>query len=440
MRRACLALSAWLVAACACAAPEGSIAQTPAEAAGRQVLVMLSLPPEHFRPDSGYTGGYAGGPANAQDTVGHTSRRAEAEQLARKHGLTLVGSWPMGVLGVDCYVLQLPTERDAARTPQREAEALAQDGPVLWAQPMNVFRAQGAPAQAAVHAPVPNDPLYPLQPAAQAWRLADLHELATGRRVRVAIVDSGVEQAHPDLAGQVLAAENFVDGQPFAAEMHGTAVAGIIAAHADNGIGIAGVAPGARLLALRACWQQSMADTLCTSLSLAKALQFALAERAEIVNMSLSGPKDRLLDRLIDVLQARGISVVAAADPHQADGGFPASHPGVLAVTDDAATVRGALLLAPGRDVPTTVPGGAYRLLSGASYAAAHVTGLVALQRELNPGFSSRSQPDLAFRPGGGVDTCATLLRVAGSRTGACAEPQARIPTASAQPQDPKPP
>jgi subtilisin family serine protease len=64
----------------------------------------------------------------------------------------------------------------------------------------------------------------------------------------VAVVDSGVDAEHPDLAGQLALRRNFVDAVPDAAEAHGTAVAGIIAARADNGIGIAGVAPGAR------CW------------------------------------------------------------------------------------------------------------------------------------------------------------------------------------------
>src|SRR5207249_4865370 len=141
---------------------------------------------------------------------------------------------------------------------------------------------QGSEAASAVQH---NDPLYPTQPAAHAWRLSELHELATGRNVRVAVVDSGVEQTHPDLAGQVLVAENFVDGRPYAAERHGTAVAGIIGARADDGIGIVGIAPQARLMALRACWQESTDDTLCTSLSLAKALLFAITHEAEVVNV-----------------------------------------------------------------------------------------------------------------------------------------------------------
>jgi subtilisin family serine protease len=98
-----------------------------------------------------------------------------------------------------------------------------------------------------------------------------VRKAATGRKVTVAVVDSGIESNHPDLAGQVAVEENFVDGQKYVAELHGTAVAGVIAARAGNGVGIEGVAPDARLLALRACWQAGSA-TRCNSFTLAKAI------------------------------------------------------------------------------------------------------------------------------------------------------------------------
>ncbi|MFL6728825.1 MAG: S8 family peptidase, partial [Sphingomicrobium sp.] len=130
------------------------------------------------------------------------------------------------------------------------------------------------------------------------WRLAELHELATGRGVKVAVIDSGIEARHPDLAGQLTVNRNFIAGRAPAFEQHGTGVAGIIAAKADNHIGIAGVAPGARLLGLRACWQASSIRTVCDSFSLVKALYFAVGQKAEVINMSLSGPDDRLLTEL----------------------------------------------------------------------------------------------------------------------------------------------
>ena len=76
------------------------------------------------------------------------------------------------------------------------------------------------------------------------------------------------------------------------------------------------------------------------------------------------------------------VVVVAAVDPKAFDGGFPASHPGVVAVSDDVATSAPGAVVAPGRDAPTTEPGGRFALVSGSSYAAAHVSGLFALLRE----------------------------------------------------------
>jgi subtilisin family serine protease len=364
-------------------------------AVNQQVLLLLRLPQEHYRPESAYSGGYGNG-------VAHGARRRVAAALAREHGLTLATDWALPLLGVDCYVMVVPTDQ----APEVVAQALSRDPRVAWAQTMNVYRTRGH-----------NDPLYPLQPAARAWYLSDLHDLSTGRNVRVAVVDSGVDEQHPDLAGQVALKENFVDGRRDVPELHGTAVAGIIVARADNGIGIVGVAPNARLLALRACWQESSQATLCTSLSLAMALHFAITHEAGVINLSLSGPPDRLLDRLLDLALSRSITVVGAVDPGQADGGFPASHAGVVAVTDgtDEAALASALV-APGRDVMTTLPGARWNLVSGPSYAAAHVAGLFALMREGLPVHAvPPSIASVVSFSTGEIDACATLMGVAGS-------------------------
>ena len=380
----------------ALAAPED-----PPEAsstAAHQVLLLLRLPPEHYRPESAYSGGYG-------DAAAHGARRRMAVALAREHGLTLASDWPLPLLSVDCYVMVVPADQK----PERVAQALSRDPRVEWAQAMSVYRTRAH-----------TDPLYPLQPAAQAWHLSELHESATGRDVRVAIIDSGVDEQHPDLAGQVALKENFVDGRPYVPEQHGTAVAGIIAARADNGVGIVGVAPDARLLALRACWEDVRHATLCTSLTLALALHFAIIHEAGVINLSLSGPPDRLLAGLLDAALARNITVVAAIDRGAPDGGFPASHAGVVAIADsgDPPTAT-AVLRAPGRDVPTTLPAGRWDLVSGSSYAAAHVAGLFALMREHLP---ARALPLSAISvvsyPRGDIDACATLARVAGD--GAC--------------------
>ena len=392
-------------------------AATPAAAdSAHQVLVLLRLPPDHFRPGGNYADSYG-------DGAGAAARRRVAQKIATAHGLTLVTSWPIPLAGVDCFVMTVPADQSL----ERVAQALARDPQVAGAQPMHVYRAQAstptprereAGGDLQLAEATHNDPLYRTQPAAQEWRLAELHKVATGRNVKVAVIDSMVDAAQPDLVGQILTLQDFVLDHPRIPEQHGTGVAGIIAAVADNHIGIAGVAPRARLMALRACWQEGASGAVCDTLSLAKALYFAIGHDAEVINLSLSGPPDPLLGRLIDVALGRGIVVVGALDPNVSDGGFPADHPGVVAVSDDPASAIPGALVAPGRETPTTQPGGRFAFVSGSSYAAAHVSGLFALMRERS-GKAATPVALITLKPGGGpIDTCASLLRAACPRPG----------------------
>jgi subtilisin family serine protease len=387
-----------------CAAAAAFALSVPALAQGsstmppeRQILVMVRHPPEHFRPNGAYGGGDYG------DDLSRSARERLAKGIARDHGLQFVDEWPMPMIGVDCFIMAVPDGRSTSAA----AEELSHDAKVAWAEPVQLYQAQGGTA-------VPNDPLYRAEPAARDWQLADLHQMATGRGIKVAVIDSGIQANHPDLSGQLLVNRNFVAGQSEVAEDHGTGVAGVIAAKADNGVGIVGVAPGARLLGLRACWQRGGANgpTVCDGLSLAKAIYFAVQDKADIINLSLSGPDDRLLRTLVDAALARGSVVVTAYDSKKPDGGFPASMPGVIAVSDGSfAGTSGRVYIAPGRDVPTTQPGGRWFLVNGSSFSAAHVSGLAALVRQRK---HSAHLTLVSDRPvGGTIDACATLQRAA---------------------------
>ncbi len=386
-------LAAWLIA---WAAPAfASAFADPATGAGEaQVLVMLHLPAPHYRPAANY-GSY-------EDAPGHAARRRIATALASAHGVTLESDWPMPVLGVDCYVMRVPPGLALADV----VRDLARDPRTQWAQPMNTFHGLDRHAES----------LYALQPGANLWHLRELHTLSTGRGVRIAILDSGVDANHPALAGRLSEDRNFVDATDPPAESHGTAVAGIIGAAAGDNARVVGIAPQARLLALRACWQESAEQTLCNSFTLAKAMQFAIQARADVINLSLGGPRDELLARLLDAARARGILTVAAVDPQAPDGGFPASHAGVLAVSDVATAIPA--LIAPGRDIPAPAPGGGYSFVSGTSFAAAEISGLVALVRQLAPTAAlGRTAAWVTFPASpsqaraGMVDACATLRK-----------------------------
>jgi hypothetical protein len=377
----------------------------------REILVMLRIPPDHHRSNASYGGDYG-------DQFTITIRRRVAQRIARRYGLEFVGDgWQMPLIRVDCYVMRVRPGELIESAMKR----IAGDPEIVWSQPMHVYQAQasGPPAN--------NDPLFALQPAATAWRLADLHRVTTGRGVIVAVVDSRIELSHPDLAGQFVTSQDFVDGRPGPPESHGTGIAGVIAAKEGNGQGISGVAPGARLMALRACWQTDQssptASTVCDSLSLARALHYAIEHGAGVINLSLSGPPDRLLAQLIEVASQRHITVVAAYDPRLPKGGFPASDPNVIAVANESLpSAPAGVYLAPGEDVPTTQPGGKWFLVNGSSYAAAHVSGLIALVREYR---TAPLPPLLAtmLSAGGVIDACATLLHASKPCNCACPKP-----------------
>jgi hypothetical protein len=390
-----LTIALLLALASALAVPAGALADpaTANVAPARQILVMLKAPPQHFRPGSSYGGSYG-------DTASLAMRNRTARGIARKNGFTLVDGWPMPLLGVDCYVMRVADGESIAAAIER----VSRDPNVAWSEPMQLYQGMGGVAS--------SDPLYAIEPAAQKWRLNDLHKVATGRGVSVAVIDSKVEVTHPDLEGRFIADKDFLSKDPPRAELHGTAVAGIIGAIGDNGIGIEGIAPDAQLMALRACWQTSgkgsNGATLCESLGLARALQYAIEHNAKVINLSLSGPPGPLLTKLISIALSRNMTVVAAFDPSLPNGGFPASMPGVIAVGDQALqNMPGNVYGAPGRDIPTTQPGGKWYLVNGTSYSVAHVSGLIALVRERRSG---RVAP-LVRRASGAIDACATLLR-----------------------------
>ncbi len=137
--------------------------KTAVPAHASQILVMLRIAPQHYRPNADYGAGYG-------DDVYRNARRRMAARIARKHGLILVSNWPMPLVGVDCFIMAVSDKRS---TDQAAAE-VSHDSAVEWAQPLQLYHTMGAAAQG-------GDPLAPLQPATKEWRLADLHQIATRR-------------------------------------------------------------------------------------------------------------------------------------------------------------------------------------------------------------------------------------------------------------------
>jgi subtilisin family serine protease len=301
-------------------------------------------------------------------------------QLAREHRLDRVEGWPIQSLEVYCEVLAVTDDRKL----EDVIAALAADPRVDLVQPMNLFDTQTSHY---------DDPYADLQSGAIEMEVEQAHQIATGRGVSIAIIDSAVDGSHPDLRGRVRFARNLVERHPIAhgGEVHGTAIAGIIASAVNNSEGIIGVAPDVNIAALRACWavaEDSIAAQ-CSSFSLARALEIAIGLNPNVINMSLAGPVDPLLSRLLDEVIARGIIVVAAqAETNESGHEFPASHPRVLSAHSSLEVLTPASpyhLAAPATEVLTTTPGAKYAFLTGNSLAAAHTAGVVALLMERDP-------------------------------------------------------
>ena len=218
----------------------------------------------------------------------------------------------------------------------------------------------------------------------------EAHTLAHGANVTIAVIDSGIDVRHPELANAI--ADSFdALGSKEGPHVHGTGVAGAIVAHAR----LMGSAPAARILAIRA-FGTAAKGAESTSFVVLKGLDYAAAHGAQIVNMSFAGPKDPLIERGIAAAAARGILMVAAggnAGP-KSPPLYPAANPNVIAVsaTDAqdklfAASNRGAYIAvaAPGVDIFLPAPDEKYQMTSGTSFSAAYVSGLAALMLERNP-------------------------------------------------------
>ena len=241
-----------------------------------------------------------------------------------------------------------------------------------------------------------------------------------GEGVTIAIIDSAVDRAHPDLASAIELSENFVisksDVDPLRTqgEAHGTAMAGVIVAQKGSTLGLAGIAPRAKLRAYRGCWENANGQTNCNTLSLARALDAVVKNGADILNLSLSGPKDFLLDQLVSRVVSNGTVIVTAFDPARAgQARFPSNRDGVLVVRaenlddqfDDFFTAPGARVVA--------TPGNGYNFMKGHSVASAYTAGLLALRKQSRDnilGSSQRKKP-IDWREYSKADKASELMK-----------------------------
>lgn len=297
--------------------------------------------------------------------------------LAQRHHLTRIGSASFGLTGHTLYRWRVDDGRpvaDVIRDLQTEADISA-------AQPNFTFTLQD---QARGVAPREGDPA---QYAVAKLHVSEAHHLATGYHVVVAVIDSAIDTTQPELQGVIVGSFDAVGGT-VKPDSHGTAMAGAIAAHGR----LIGVAPRVTLLAVRAFGDTAKGEQ-ATTFNVVKALDWAVAHGARVINMSFAGPQDPVLQAALAKAREKGAVLVAAAGNAgpRSPPLYPAADPNVIAVTATdandklfAKANRGSYiaLAAPGVDVLVPAPDAGIQLTSGTSVAAAEVSGIVALMLE----------------------------------------------------------
>ncbi|WP_431933438.1 type VII secretion-associated serine protease mycosin [Micromonospora sp. RP3T] len=304
----------------------------------------------------------------------------------------------------------MPSRRLAGRALLAGAAALAVTAsplaPPAHAAPAHVAPAHAAPATVRVPAwSAPERVFRADQVRDEQWQLAELRaktawRTSTGRGVVVAVIDSGVDASHPDLAGQVLPGLDLVEpggtDEPDPVG-HGTTVAGLIAGRADDDRGVVGLAPDARILPVRVLDAENRYDD---ALIIAKAVRWAVDNGARVVNLSLGGGGDSpALAAALDYAFARDVVVVACtgnlATSTTTKVWYPAREPGVLAVTgldrdsenlwSGSITGHETTLSAPATALYGARSRGGYWRVQGTSFAAPLVAATAALVRARYP-------------------------------------------------------
>ena len=332
--------------------------------------------------------------------VGPNASPQALQAAMQRHGLTPISSENMGLAGGTVYHFQVTSGRpvgDVIRAMEAENLGVPSANYMFTlTQEQNEQPAKEEPANEQPAAEDPdlagrNEKGASEQYVVNKLQLAEVHKVATGRGVLVAVVDSAIDMNHPDLAGAFVEQYDAV-GRREKPHFHGTGMVGAIAAHHR----LMGIAPEARILAIQAFSGTTRQSPEATTKQILAGLDWAVRKGARVINMSFAGPYDPMLALAMKNAHAKGVVLIAASGNlgPKSPPLYPAADPNVIAVTavDEndrlfAQAVRGphVAIAAPGVDVMVPAPEETYQLTTGTSVAAAHVSGVAALMIERNP-------------------------------------------------------
>ena len=308
--------------------------------------------------------------------------QAQLNRIAQQFGLTILStSNAAGGVTVQFQLGGQQTVRNAIRALERLREL----GTVQPNYSYRVVQADQTVAQATPQAIPPTATTVsrgdPAQYMMGKLNLSDAHRVASGSNVLVAVIDSEVDREHAELAGTIVERFDATDS-PTRAHSHGTAMAGAIVSR-DR---LLGVAPGARILAIRA-FSETQTTAESTSLTILKSIEWAVSRGARVINMSFAGPYDPALAQALKDAAAKGVILIAAsgnAGP-KSPPLWPSADPNVIAVTATDSSDRlfrqanrgpYVSVASPGVEILAPAPQAGYQMSTGTSIATAHVSGM----------------------------------------------------------------
>ena len=320
--------------------------------------------------------------------------KRRAKKIAKRYKLELEQQWYIDSLSVYCLIVNIDSDQV-----ETTLSKLKQHKHVAWVQPSGEFNLLNSTQTKLPKKLSATPPIQTAEPV-----LGSLSAHADGTGVRIALVDSAVDSRHIDIAPAIEKSTDFVSSSSKVAdtgEAHGTAIASVLIAQKDSKVGLSGIAPQANLLAYRGCWEDKSGNTNCNTLSLARALNAVVKNRPDILNLSLSGPKDLLLDKLIERIVLNETLVVAAFDPQRPNKSrFPSRQDGVLIVRAETLDNKFQReFTAPGSRIVAS-PGNSYNYMSGHSVAAAYASGVLALLRQKSRDETSITSNDFIDKKG----------------------------------------